>query len=179
MKDAMSRRDFVRRVSLGTIGLGFGVSVLDGVFHYAEALTEEQKHAMLMKGTVNFMGFTAKEITPNEDFYITTYSSKVPAVDANALKLRIEGMVENPYSLGFKELEAMKDVTEFVTLECIGNPVGGDSIGNALWEGVSLKKIIERASPKQGIVKTVFYADDGYSDSIPYALSLSGDVFLV
>jgi DMSO/TMAO reductase YedYZ molybdopterin-dependent catalytic subunit len=178
MKDAMSRRDFVRRVSLGTIGLGFGVSVLDGVFHYAEALTEEQKHAMLMKGTVNFMGFTAKEITPNEDFYITTYSSKVPEVDANALKLRIEGMVENPYSLGFEELEAMKDVTEFVTLECIGNPVGGDSIGNALWEGVSLKKIIERASPKQGIVKTVFYADDGYSDSIPYALSLSGDVFL-
>jgi len=70
-------------------------------------------------------------------------------------------MVENPYSLGFEELEAMKDVTEFVTLECIGNPVGGDSIGNALWEGVSLKKIIERASPKQGIVKTVFYADDG------------------
>ena len=68
MNDDMSRRDFVRRVGLGTIGLGFGVSVFDGLFHYAEALTEEQKHAMLMKGTVNFMGFTAKEITPNEEF---------------------------------------------------------------------------------------------------------------
>lgn len=178
MKNDISRRDFVRRVGLGTIGLGFGVSVFDGVFHYAEALTEEQKHAMLMKGTVNFMGFTAKEITPNEEFYITTYSSKVPEIDANAFRLRIEGMVNKPYSLNFKELEAMKDVTEFVTLECIGNPVGGDAIGNALWEGVTLKKIIERASPKKDIVKTVFYADDGYSDSIPYALSLSEDVFL-
>ncbi|MGO9378571.1 MAG: molybdopterin-dependent oxidoreductase [Dissulfurispiraceae bacterium] len=178
MKDSMSRRDFVKRVGLGTIGLGFGVSVFDGVFHYAEALTEEQKHAMLTKGTVNFMGFSAKEITPNDEFYITTYSSKVPEIDANAFRLRIEGMVGNPYSLSFKELEAMKDVTEFITLECIGNAVGGNAIGNALWEGVTLKKIIERASPKQGIVKTVFYADDGYSDSIPYDLSLSEDVFL-
>jgi DMSO/TMAO reductase YedYZ molybdopterin-dependent catalytic subunit len=178
MKNDISRRDFVRRVGLGTIGLGFGVSVFDGVFHYAEALTEEQKHAMLMKGTVNFMGFTAKEITPNEEFYITTYSSKVPEIDASSFRLRMEGMLYDPYSLNFNELEAMKDVSEFITLECIGNSVGGDSIGNALWEGVTLKKVIERASPKPGIVKTVFYADDGYSDSIPYALSLSEDVFL-
>ena len=72
----------------------------------------------------------------------------------------------------------MKDQTEFVTLECIGNPVGGDAIGNALWEGVTLKKIIERSVPRKGVVKTVFYAEDGYSDSIPYSLSLSEDVFL-
>jgi len=56
--------------------------------------------------------------------------------------------------------------------------VGGDSIGNALWEGVTLRKIIEKAVPKSGLVKTVFYADDGYTDSIPYPLSLSDDVFL-
>lgn len=96
MRDQISRRDFVRGVGFGTIGLGFGVSVLGGGFHYAEALTEEQKHAML-KGTVDFMGFTAKEITPNEEFYITTYSSKVPKIDANALRLRIGGLVDKPY----------------------------------------------------------------------------------
>src|SRR5512135_1934967 len=129
MKDDMSRRDFVKKVGVGTIGLGFGVSVFDGVFHYAEALTEEQKHAMLMKGTVNFMGFTAKEITPNDELYITTYSSRVPETDAGAFTLKIEGMVERPYALTMKDLEAMKDVTGFVTLECIGNPVGGDAIG--------------------------------------------------
>jgi hypothetical protein len=77
-----------------------------------------------------------------------------------------------------EELEALKDRTEFVTLECIGNPVGGDAIGNALWDGVTLRKIVESASPKSGIVKTVFHAEDGYSDSIPYSLSLSEDVFL-
>ena len=178
MDKDLSRREFFRKVGIGTIGLGFGVSIFDGVFQYAGAMTEDEKHAMLMKGTVDFMGFKAREITPNDEFYITTYSSKVPAIDAGSFVLRIEGMVNNPYALGFRELEAMKDISEFVTLECIGNPVGGDAIGNALWEGVRLRKLIEKASPKAGVVKTVFYAEDGYTDSIPYDLSLSDDVFL-
>lgn len=58
------------------------------------------------------------------------------------------------------------------------NPVGGDAIGNALWDGVTLRKIIEKAAPKKGLVKTVFYAEDGYVDSVPYPLSLTEDVFL-
>ena len=178
MKSGLNRRDFFRGIGLGTVGLGFGVSLFDGIYQCAEAVSEEDAHRMLMKGTVNFKGFMAKEITPNNEFYLTTYSDKVPDIDPKAFGLRIEGLVERPYTLTLKEIEAMKDKTEFVTLECIGNSVGGDSIGNALWEGVTLKKVIEKASPKQGIVKTVFYAEDGYSDSIPYSLSLSDEVFL-
>jgi len=178
MRNSLSRRDFFKRAGVGTIGLGFGVSLFDGIYQYAEAITEEEKHALLMKGTVNLMGFIAKEITPNDEFYITTYSDTVPAIDPKKFSLRIEGLVEKPYTLTIKELEDIKDKTEFVTLECIGNPVGGDSISNALWDGVTLKKIIDKAVPKQGIVKTAFFAEDGYSDSIPYSLSLSEDVFL-
>ncbi|RJQ49446.1 MAG: hypothetical protein C4538_02250 [Nitrospiraceae bacterium] len=178
MNNRISRRELFKGIGLGTIGLGFGVSVFDSIYQYAYATTEEEKHALLMKGTVNFMGFTAKEITPNNEFYITSYSSKVPDVSPAAFRLRVEGLVEKPYTLSLSEIEAMKDKTEFVTLECIGNPVGGDAIGNALWDGVTLRKIIEKAIPRPGISKTVFYAEDGYSDSIPYQLSLSEDVFL-
>ena len=178
MKKSLSRRDFFRRVGVGAIGLGFGVSLFDGIYQYAGAVTEEEKHDLLMKGSVNFMGFIAKEITPNDEFYITTYSDNVPVIDARAFKLRIEGLVEKPYGLDLSELEGMRDKTEIVTFECIGNPVGGNSISNALWDGVTLRKIIERAAPRKGIVKTAFFAEDGYSDSIPYPLSLSDDVFL-
>src|SRR3990172_2664588 len=178
MKAGTNRREFLKCMGFGTIGLGFGVYVFDNVYQYAEASTEGEKHQLLTKGTVNFKGFVAKEITPNDEFYITTYSSTIPDVNVQTFRLRIEGLVEKPFILTLKELEEMKDKTEFVTLECIGNPVGGDSISNALWDGVTIKKIIERAVPKKGIVKTVFYADDGYSDSIPYSLSLSEDVFL-
>jgi DMSO/TMAO reductase YedYZ molybdopterin-dependent catalytic subunit len=178
MKDGIDRREFMKKVGVGSIGLGFGVSVFDGIYQYAEAITEEEKHTMLMKGTVNFMGFVAKEITPNDEFYITSYSDKVPTISPQTFRLRIEGLVQKPYALTMSEIEKMKDKTEVVTLECIGNPVGGDAISTAIWEGVTLRKVIERAAPKAGIVKTVFYAADGYSDSIPYSLSLSDDVFL-
>ncbi|MGO9614104.1 MAG: molybdopterin-dependent oxidoreductase [Dissulfurispiraceae bacterium] len=178
MKNSLSRRDFFRGIGLGTIGLGFGVSIFDGIYQYAEALTEEEKHALLMKGSATFKGFMAKEITPNADFYITTYSDMVPSIDPGKFTLRIEGLVEKPYALSLTELEGMMDKIEFVTLECIGNPVGGDAISNALWEGVTLRKIIEKAVPRNGVGKTVFYAEDGYSDSIPYSLSMTEDVFL-
>jgi DMSO/TMAO reductase YedYZ molybdopterin-dependent catalytic subunit len=178
MKRRLTRRDFFRRIGVGTIGLGLGASIFDGTYQYADALTEEEAHALLVRGTVNFMGFMAKEITPNDEFYITTYSSNVPTINVNTFTLRVEGLVEKPYTLTTKELQGMTDKREFVTLQCIGNPVGGDSIGNALWEGVTLRKIIEKAVPKGGLVKTVFYSEDGYTDSIPYSLSLSDDVFL-
>ena len=181
MRSTIGRRGFFKLIGLGTLGLGFGVSVFDSIFQYAEGADnndEEEKHMLLTVGTVDFMGFRAKEITPNEEFYITTYSDKVPAVNYDAHSLRIEGLVEKPYTLTMKDLETMKDRTEFVTLQCIGNSVGGDAIGNALWDGVTLKKILDRAQPKSGISKAAFFAEDGYSDSIPYALAQSEDVFL-
>ena len=178
MKNCCTRRDFFRMMGLGTLGLGFGVSIYDSIYQYAEAEGEMTTHQLLMKGTVNFKGFMAKEITPNDEFYITTYSDKVPDINYGAFRLRIEGLVKNPSVLSMSDLEKMKDKTGFVTLECIGNPVGGDSIGNALWEGVTLSQVLDRALPKEGIVKAAFYAEEGYTDSIPYTLARSHDVFL-
>ncbi len=180
-----TRRDFFRDVGLGTIGLGFGVSIFDHIFHYAEAadsvatkVMEEKKHTLLTKGTVNFKGLVAAEVTPNDRFYITTYSPKVPSINAATFSLRLEGMVERPMSLPLRELESMKDRSEYITLQCIGNPIGGDAISNALWEGVTLRKVLDRAGPRGGVVKAAFFAEDGYADSIPYGLAVSEDVFL-
>lgn len=178
MTECYNRRDFFRTIGLGTLGLGFGVSIFDSLHQYAEAQNEEEKHTLLMKGTIDFKGFTAKEITPNDEFYITTYSENVPNVNYDNFRLRIEGLVEKPLTLTMKDLEKMKDKTEFVTLECIGNAVAGDSISNALWDGIILNKVLDKAVPKVGIVKAAFYAEDGYSDSIPYAMARSEDVFL-
>lgn len=180
IKSSIGRRGFFKLIGIGTLGLGFGVSIFDSIFQYAGSaeLSAEQKHKLLTVGTVDFMGFRAKEITPNKEFYITTYSPKVPGIQLDRHVLRIEGLVEKPYTLTMKELEEMKDTTEFVTLECIGNPVGGDAIGNALWEGVKLRNILDRAHPKHGIIKAALFAEDGYSDSIPYSLAQSDNVFL-
>jgi DMSO/TMAO reductase YedYZ molybdopterin-dependent catalytic subunit len=50
---------------------------------------------------------------------------------------------------------------------CISNEVGGEYMSNALWEGVPLITLLQRAGAiKPGATKVVFHAADGYSDSI-------------
>jgi DMSO/TMAO reductase YedYZ molybdopterin-dependent catalytic subunit len=184
IKSTIGRRGFFKLLGLGTLGLGFGVSIFDTIFTVSEVggaaqeAVEDTKHRLIMIGTVDFMGFRAKEITPNQEFYITTYSTEVPEIDENRHSLRVEGLVGKPSVFTMDALEAMKDKKEFVTLQCIGNPVGGDSIGNALWEGVTLKRVLDLAQPGSGIVKAALFGEDGYSDSIPYDLARSDDVFL-
>ena len=80
-----------------------------------------------------------------------------PEIDPDKHRPRIEGLVGKPSVMTLKDLEALKDKEEFVTLQCIGNPVGGDAIGNALWEGVTLRKILDLARPGPGIVKAAFF----------------------
>lgn len=168
----------MKTASAGIIVLQTADSFSGSLIRHAEASAEEDAHKLLMKGTENFKGLMAKEITPNDEFYLTSYSDRIPRLDENTFRLTVEGLLEEPYSLSMKDIRGMKDKTEFVTLECIGNQLGGDAIGNALWEGVTLNKIIRKAKPRKGIVKTVFHAEDGYTDSIPFELSLSDDVFL-
>ena len=183
IRGSVGRRGFFKFLGLGTIGLGFGVSMFNTIFATsrvdgAEESAEETKHRLIMIGTVDFMGFKAREITPNEEFYITTYSTVTPDIDAGKHRLRVEGLVGEPSSFTMADLEAMKDKREFVTLQCIGNPIGGSAIGNALWEGVTFRKVLESAHPGSGIVEAALFGEDGYSDSIPYKLVQSDDVFL-
>jgi hypothetical protein len=70
----------LKQVGLGTLGLGFGISIFAGIFQRAQGATEPQKHDLNMKGTVNFKGFVAQEVTPNDMFYITSYSSAMEAL---------------------------------------------------------------------------------------------------
>ncbi len=172
------RRSFLRNLGIGTLGLGFGVPVFSQIYLRGEALAQMKGHDLHVKGTINFKGFFAEEITPNDEFYVTSYSRKIPDIKADRFRLGIEGLVEKPLSLNLKEIEDMQDRHEYVNLECIGNPIGGDSISNALWEGVTLKKVLKMASPGDGIVKAAFFAAEGYSDSIPYVVALSEEVFL-
>ncbi len=106
------------------------------------------------------------EVTPNADFYLVSKNVVDPSVEGQNWKLSIGGMVENPFELTYRELTSLPSVTQYTTLECISNEVGGDLIGNALWKGVPLKLLLERAGLKDGVVDIVFRAADDYSDSI-------------
>lgn len=121
----------------------------------------------------------ALEITPTRDFYLVSKNPFDPEVDAQRWRLEVGGLVENPLTLSYEELKSLPNVEQYATLECIDNPVGGNLIGNALWRGLRLKDLLERAGVKEGVVDLKFTASDGYTDSISIDRALNEGTILV
>ncbi len=112
------------------------------------------------------------EVTPNADFYLVSKNVVDPTVKVDGWKLSVGGLVERPYELTYDELKSLPSVEQYTTLECISNEVGGDLISNALWRGVRLSLLLERAGLKDGVVDVVLRAADDYSDGIPLEKAL-------
>lgn len=118
-----------------------------------------------------------KPITPNEEFYLTSYRSP-PTVRVNEWSLSITGLVERPRTLDYSQLLAKPTVSQIVTLECVGNTVAGEFMSTAAWEGASLRSLLEESGAQTDAYDVVFRAADGYSDSIRLDRAIPGDVML-
>lgn len=112
-------------------------------------------------------------ITPVDQFYEVKYSSLVPQVDGATWNLLVTGEVEHPFSLTLNDIRAMPMVEEMRTLECISNPAGGDLISNAVWRGVRLAEVLQRAGLKPTVKEIVIRSADDYHTSIPLELALN------
>lgn len=116
-------------------------------------------------------GVTAR-ITTNEDHYTVDTTLVKPRVDVATWKLEIGGNVDRPYALTYEELLDLEAVEEVRTLECISNPVGGELIGTAVWTGVRMKDLLERAGPRANSYDVALRSVDGYEDSFAIAKAL-------
>ncbi len=118
-------------------------------------------------GEVHPTRFLSPEITSNDQYYVVSKNLFAdPTVDGGAWRLTVDGYVDKPYTLSYQELLALPMQQQYESMMCVSNEVGGPYMSNALWEGVRLKDLLERAGVKSGAVKVVFYATDDYSDSI-------------
>ena len=93
--------------------------------------------------------------------------------------MEITGLVDNPVTLTYDDLKGALPVEEYVTLECIGNVVGGDLIGNARWKGVRLSALLEEAQLGPDVVDISFEAADGFTNAVSRGRAMSGDVLVV
>ena len=113
------------------------------------------------------------EVTANRLHYTVDESIIDPNVDSRSWRLRVDGLVGRPVTLGYDELLAMPSTEQYVTLQCISNLIGGDLVGTAKWTGVPLARVLERAGGTgPGAVRVVFHAVGGYTDSLPVAKAL-------
>ena len=156
------RRDVLKIASVAAVAVAFQpttafAGILDRLFSPAARLTPA--------------------ITPNDEFYVTSYRSP-PAIRLDSWQLSITGLIERPFTLTYEQLLARPVVSELVTLECVGNEVGGEAISTAQWEGLPLKMVLEEAGVLAQAVDVVFHSADGYSDSLRLDRALRGDILI-
>jgi DMSO/TMAO reductase YedYZ molybdopterin-dependent catalytic subunit len=116
--------------------------------------------------------------TPNGSFYRIDTALRVPSVDPAAWRLEVRGLVDRPFSLTYDEIMAMPQVEQDVTLACVSNEVGGDLVGNARWQGVPLRSLLERAGVQAGATQLVGRSVDGFTAGFPTRIALDGDALL-
>lgn len=109
--------------------------------------------------------------TKTHQHYVRSHFA-VPKITADDFRLTVTGHVERPLNLTLADAKATNEARRPVTLECAGNGrvflapavpglqwgIGG--VGNAVWAGVSLGAILERAKPKPGAVDVVLIGAD-------------------
>jgi len=113
-------------------------------------------------------------VTPNADFYRIDTALVVPQVPKDSWRLKIGGMVDNPMELTFDDLLARPQVERYVTLSCVSNPVGGDLIGNALWQGVLLRDVLEEAGVQPEATQIVSRSIDDWTAGTPTEVVMDG-----
>jgi DMSO/TMAO reductase YedYZ molybdopterin-dependent catalytic subunit len=106
-------------------------------------------------------------ITPNADFYRIDTAQSFPNIDIKTWKMDVKGMVNKPVSLTYADLLAMPQVERTMTLACVSNPVGGDLIGNAVFQGVLLQDVLDLAGIMPGAEQVYGESVDGFSCGFP------------
>lgn len=113
-------------------------------------------------------------VTPNADFYRIDTRILAPQVDPDEWSLRITGMVDREVELSFDDLLAMDRISEYITLQCVSNEVGGDLVGNAWWSGVALTDLLARAGAHPNATQIVGRSVDGWTAGFPTEVARDG-----
>jgi DMSO/TMAO reductase YedYZ molybdopterin-dependent catalytic subunit len=109
---------------------------------------------------------TRSEVTPTDDFYRIDINTLLPAVDAGSWTLEIGGLVDNPMTLTLDEIRARPAVSQYITLSCISNRIGGDLISTALWTGTRLKGLLDEVGLQPEATALYIEAKDGFFETV-------------
>ena len=175
------RRRFIRSASTASVG----AVVLGALAQNGEQQRIDRIEAQIpdsLPGTVessnNYDNASApgelSYITPNDDFYRIDTALSFPNVNLDTWKLRIHGMVDNVLEFSYQDILDMPQVERTITICCVSNEIGGPYIGNAVWQGVFLKDLLERAGVNSGAEQVFSRSIDGWTSGFPLDVALDG-----
>jgi DMSO/TMAO reductase YedYZ molybdopterin-dependent catalytic subunit len=116
-----------------------------------------------------FEVFDRGVFTSNDQFFVRWHLPVIPnSIKVDTFRLRVDGHVRTPFELTLKEILQQPPVELAAVNQCSGNSRGFSSprvpggewgngaMGNALWTGVTLKSILDRAGVLPGAVQVRF-----------------------
>ena len=95
-------------------------------------------------------------------------------VNISTYKLTVAGLVQNEKTYSYNDvIDKHTHYEKVVTINC----VEGWSV-KILWEGVLLKDLLAEAGYDTGALVVIFYAQDGYSTSLPLSYIVSNNIMI-
>ena len=178
--------DTGRRRLLAGIAWGLGAVALGGgatwrLLHplHAGTVTADLPIQVAPDASVDAISGLSPLVTSRQDHYVVDIDLDEPIVSDQGWHLLLRGTVNHPLTLALDDLRDMLSVERLVNMSCISNPVGGSLVGNALWTGVSLAHLLERARPIPNARTLLARGEDGYFDTMPLDVAQQPDVLVV
>jgi len=112
--------------------------------------------------------------TSNGAFYRVDTNLTVPRVSPDRWQLEIDGMVERPMTISYRQLMAMPMIERDITLTCVSNEVGGGYVGAARWQGVRLADLLDRVGVRSSADQLLSTAVDGFQIGTPMEVVRDG-----
>jgi DMSO/TMAO reductase YedYZ molybdopterin-dependent catalytic subunit len=113
----------------------------------------------------------AEEITPTDRFYVVSKNFNDPHVGTDKWSLELSGLVAQPHAFSYDEILSLPTESQYTTLECISNTLGGNLMSNALWTGVPLSRLLVGVGVQPAARAVVFHSADNYYESFPLELA--------
>jgi DMSO/TMAO reductase YedYZ molybdopterin-dependent catalytic subunit len=187
----LSRRTALAQLGLAGLALSTGPVFAEDMVKLPLAsdprerpLTHEfpQKGTMILQRTRPPLLETPMEIfdrgvfTPNDQFFVRWHWAVIPtSIDVQTFRLAVRGHVNQTLSLSIDDLMSLPRFELAAVNQCSGNSRGlyqprvpgaqwgNGAMGNALWTGVRLKDVLDRAGVKAGAVQVRF---DGLDEPV-------------
>lgn len=117
---------------------------------------------------------TTPFLTPTDDFYRIDTALSIPRRSLESWELRVTGLVEREVRFGYRDLLELPQVERIITLCCVSNEVGGPYVGNARWQGVHLRDLLDRAGVLPQAEQVFSTSIDGWTCGFPVAAAFDG-----
>lgn len=147
-----------------------------------------------------FAVFDEHDLTPNGAFFVRWHLANIPtSIDTQDFRLTVSGKVRDPLTLTLDELKQTFDPVEVTAVcQCAGNSRGfvdprvrggqwgHGAMGNAVWTGVRLRDVLQRAGLEanarqvrfNGLDRSVFAGTPDFVKALDLGVAMREDILV-